>query len=713
MRPKQSALSKIVPDLFFILGAVLGLVLVVLRIEPVQAAGTYQNDCPFGTYPGNEAPYSTISLQMPVAPGSNWVVGGGGSFYGNFFHCNSYNDHYATDWNLANGVQDAGKPVLAIADGLVTSAACPTGDGYGCNVVIAHAGGYSTRYAHMQIFYPSANSTVVAGQVIGLVGNTGTNSPHLHLSFLRNNTSYCASGCPAGEVPTAPQGVKPSRMQTTSGLVNLTDGSTYASVNGRQYLPDLRSVDGWPVAIYVRNTTGQDATASMVYRDLAGTNSCSTTVAIPALSMRRFIPSCSGFSVASGTLDAPPGVTVMVLNNRTTPLTRGATPGIVGARTVSGSSPWTTAYVPMVVNGDTSSGVSSTVIVVQNATSQATTVSVNYINSPGYSAINPNPKTYSLPANATIRINDVPNPWSGAAVVSTAANDNTAVAVTVDYFAWNGLTLSNVEAFQSSSAGTNWTIPLFMSRLPTGTGIMSTPIVVQNVSGQTINVGEISLYCTRAPGWATPPATLSLSNAQAVSNNGSYAFNPVTDLTNFPSNWWGSCTLSVYNQKSVLMLMQSRAFASGGQPTNYNAYAYQGLRSQGSGGGGTYAFFPFMAKALANGTATSVVIQNLNTSQSANVTFYYKAEPTICPGSTDVTVANVSIPASQSVSHSHRSQATIFPGLTEGWCGSLLVKSLNGVPVDGFAEVTTWNSNAGDNISAYNAFTTKWYYNPP
>jgi len=686
-------------------------------VGQAQAAGRLPLACPTaGTFPGTEAPYSTIPLQMPVAPGSNWVVGGGGSFYGNNLHCNSSNDHYATDWNLANGAQDDGKPVLAIADGTVTSVTstvCPQ-TGYGCSIVIAHAGGYSTRYAHLQgVPYPSVNSTIVAGQVIGLVGSTGTTSPHLHLSFMRNNTSYCASGCPAGETASSPQGDKPSLMQTTGGLVNLTDGSTYASVNGRQYLPDLRSVDGWPVAIYARNTTSQDATASMVYRDLAGTNSCSTTVAIPALSMRRFIPSCSGFSVASGTLDAPPGVTVMVLNNRTTPLTRGATPGIVAARTVSGSSPWTTAYVPMVVNGDTSSGVSSTVIVVQNATSQATTVSVNYINSPGYSAINPNPKTYSLPANATIRINDVPNPWSGAAVVSTAANDKTAVAVTVDYFAWNGLTLSNVEAFQSSSAGTNWTIPLFMSRLPTGTGIMSTPIVVQNVSGQTINVGEISLYCTRAPGWAIPPATLSLSNAQAVSNNGSYAFNPVTDLTNFPSNWWGSCTLSVYNQKSVLMLMQSRAFASGGQPTNYNAYAYQGLRSQGSGGGGTYAFFPFMAKALANGTATSVVIQNLNTSQSANVTFYYKAEPTICPGSTDVTVANVSIPASQSVSHSHRSQATIFPGLTEGWCGSLLVKSLNGVPIDGFAEVTTWNSNAGDNISAYNAFTAKWYYNPP
>lgn len=49
-------------------------------------------ECPQGiTYPGNEAKSSTIDLQMPFPWGQTWIVGGGGSFYGNYQHFNYYN----------------------------------------------------------------------------------------------------------------------------------------------------------------------------------------------------------------------------------------------------------------------------------------------------------------------------------------------------------------------------------------------------------------------------------------------------------------------------------------------------------------------------------------------------------------------------------------------------------------------------------------------
>jgi hypothetical protein len=109
------------------------------RVTPVSA------DCPTGvTYPGNEAPNSTIHLQMPFLAGEAWTVGGGGSFYGNGKHCNDFNDHYATDWNR-NG--DLNAAVLAVADGIVgpvQSPPCPFQGGLGCTVTIEHANGYRT-----------------------------------------------------------------------------------------------------------------------------------------------------------------------------------------------------------------------------------------------------------------------------------------------------------------------------------------------------------------------------------------------------------------------------------------------------------------------------------------------------------------------------------------------------------------------------------------
>jgi hypothetical protein len=71
--------------------------------------------CPTGTFPGTEAPQSTITLQMPFLIGQRWVVGGGGSFYGNHHHCNYYNQYYATDWNYpASAGEDRGQPVFPI-----------------------------------------------------------------------------------------------------------------------------------------------------------------------------------------------------------------------------------------------------------------------------------------------------------------------------------------------------------------------------------------------------------------------------------------------------------------------------------------------------------------------------------------------------------------------------------------------------------------------
>ena len=81
-------------------------------------------------------------------------------------------------------VAPEGAQVRATAPGTVTSA--DWSDGYGRMVEISHAGGVTTRYAHLSEILVSAGARVAAGAVIGLVGSTGRSTgPHLHYETRR------------------------------------------------------------------------------------------------------------------------------------------------------------------------------------------------------------------------------------------------------------------------------------------------------------------------------------------------------------------------------------------------------------------------------------------------------------------------------------------------------------------------------------------------
>lgn len=91
--------------------------------------------------------------------------------------------HYGLDIGA-----DLGTDILAFAEGTVLA----TGDSasLGLYVIIEHAGGIQTQYAHCSQVYVQSGDTVTKGQVIAAVGDTGISTgPHLHFSISKDGIS--------------------------------------------------------------------------------------------------------------------------------------------------------------------------------------------------------------------------------------------------------------------------------------------------------------------------------------------------------------------------------------------------------------------------------------------------------------------------------------------------------------------------------------------
>lgn len=95
-----------------------------------------------------------------------------------------------TDFHLGHDLAAAtGTPVLAAADGVVRIAGKHAS--YGNYLRILHTNGDETLYAHMKYLFVSTGAVVKAGQVLGVVGETGNaTGPHLHFEILHKGLRY-------------------------------------------------------------------------------------------------------------------------------------------------------------------------------------------------------------------------------------------------------------------------------------------------------------------------------------------------------------------------------------------------------------------------------------------------------------------------------------------------------------------------------------------
>ena len=150
--------------------------------QPTQHPAVAAFLAPQAAYSDYAVP-ETVSYERPELPFdyASPVSGVSSSGFGYRVHPikNEVRYHYGTD--LA---ADEGTPISAFADGTIVAQG--DSDSFGKYVMIDHAGGYRTLYAHCSELCMSCGA-VKKGDTIALVGSTGAaTGPHLHFELERD-----------------------------------------------------------------------------------------------------------------------------------------------------------------------------------------------------------------------------------------------------------------------------------------------------------------------------------------------------------------------------------------------------------------------------------------------------------------------------------------------------------------------------------------------
>ncbi|MEU4082153.1 peptidase [Streptomyces venezuelae] len=141
---------------------------------PAASTGSADTSAPQASSSG--ASTSASGWVAPVSGGMSTPYRASGSMWSSGYHT-------GVDFMASTGTT-----VLAVGPGTVYSAG--NGGAYGNQVVIQHADGTFSQYAHLSSISVSAGQTVTGGQQIGLSGATGNvTGPHLHFE-MRTGPEY-------------------------------------------------------------------------------------------------------------------------------------------------------------------------------------------------------------------------------------------------------------------------------------------------------------------------------------------------------------------------------------------------------------------------------------------------------------------------------------------------------------------------------------------
>ena len=145
---------------------------------------------------------------------------------------NTIRAHKGTDYAAPRGT-----PIRATSDGQVTRAS--RNGSFGNLVIVKHAGGFETKYAHLSKYANGVKKgkRVRQGDIIGYVGTTGSaTGPHLHYEFLmggvHQNPRTIIDKLPKAE-SIDPTEMDSFRMQTADLLKRFSDmnSTTFITLN--------------------------------------------------------------------------------------------------------------------------------------------------------------------------------------------------------------------------------------------------------------------------------------------------------------------------------------------------------------------------------------------------------------------------------------------------------------------------------------------------
>ncbi len=443
-------------------------------------------------------------------------------------------------------------------------------------------------------------------------------------------------------------------LATNFTLVNLSPNDTEATVN--YYLPDGSA---WkdPDVIPVPGNGGQAIVRQYTDPDLSdGLGSAAVTSLEPLAGLvQQVIDPAAGQVPTSGAY----------------------------AAISEGSTVW---YIPQVAkNASSETDIANSWIIIQNLGMDVVSVNVSLTK---YGASTPELVTpiADIPVGASYYydLNLEAGLSTGFFSAVVEVDGTGTVGVVSDLF-FGANSMMSFNAFPVEAVTDAWSIPLVYSRL---TNSLVTSLVVQNLSGSEIAIGDISLECTPDP--ASPSqATISTANTAAIPANGIVAWNTLTQTAIFPATWFGPCKIDSASDAGIVSLVLYRYTATGDQA------GYEAIPASSTD---TMVFVPLAAKTLTNKFCTAITVMNLS---DADIT-----ADLIWTGSgaaADFLEEDVAITANGSIIRNLCLPThPIGVAMPAGWVGTLTAEGTG--PVAAYV-ANRYNPSSGDQFMAYLGIT--------